>query len=61
MANLNGSWLGTYWQHGNPTRFELTLVQSGNSLSGNILDDSYLGEASVIGDLILNLYQTNSK
>lgn len=52
MANLNGSWLGTYWQRGNPTRFELSLVQGGNSLTGNILDDSHLGEASVIGEII---------
>jgi hypothetical protein len=51
MANLNGSWLGTYWQHGNPTRFELTLVQAGNSLTGNILDDGSLGEAHVIGEI----------
>lgn len=49
MANLSGTWLGTYWQLGIPTRFEVTFVQSGNVLSGNILDDSYLGEAQVSG------------
>ena len=52
MANLTGAWLGTYWQHGNPTRFEMTLVQGGNTLSGNILDNSYLGEAMVTGEVI---------
>jgi hypothetical protein len=52
MANLSGSWLGTYWQYGNPTRFEMTLVQGGNTLTGNILDNSYLGEAIVTGELI---------
>lgn len=52
MANISGSWLGTYWQLGQPTRFELTLVQGGNTLSGNILDDSPLGEASVSGEMI---------
>ncbi|NEP82741.1 MAG: hypothetical protein F6K17_18920 [Okeania sp. SIO3C4] len=52
MANLSGSWLGTYWQQGNPTRFEATLIQGGNTLSGNILDDSYLGEALLKGEVI---------
>jgi hypothetical protein len=52
MANISGSWLGTYWQFGQPTRFELTLVQGGNVLSGNILDDSHLGEADVNGEII---------
>lgn len=52
MADLSGTWLGTYWQSGVPTRFELTLVQGGNTLSGNILDDSPLGEASVVGEVI---------
>jgi hypothetical protein len=52
MVNLNGTWLGTYWQRGLPTRFELTLLQAGNSLNGNILDDNSLGEASVVGEVI---------
>ncbi len=52
MANLSGSWLGTYWQEGMPTRFEATLVQSGNTLTGSILDDGYLGEAQVAGEVI---------
>ncbi len=52
MADLSGTWLGTYWQSGVPTRFELTLVQGGNSLSGNILDDSHLGEAAVVGEVV---------
>jgi len=51
MADLSGTWLGTYWQNGTPTRFEATLVQGGNTLSGRILDDSYLGEAQVAGDV----------
>ena len=48
MADISGSWLGTYWQH-QPVRFEMTLVQGGTTISGNILDDSYLGEASLTG------------
>jgi hypothetical protein len=52
MADLSGTWLGTYWQGGVPCRFEATLVQSGNTLSGNILDDSYLGEAKLSGEVI---------
>ncbi|PSR14525.1 hypothetical protein C8255_24035 [filamentous cyanobacterium CCP3] len=42
-------WLGTYWQRDTPTRFEATLVQGGNQLSGSILDDGYLGEAQLSG------------
>jgi hypothetical protein len=49
MADLSGMWLGTYWQRDTPTRFEATLVQGGNALSGSILDDGYLGEAQVSG------------
>jgi len=49
MADLSGTWLGTYWQQGVPTRFEATFVQSGNTLSGSILDDSDLGEARLSG------------
>lgn len=52
MADLSGTWLGTYWQLGNQTRFEATLIQAGNSLSGNILDDNYLGEARLTGEAI---------
>ncbi|MGB7440360.1 MAG: hypothetical protein WA919_04775 [Coleofasciculaceae cyanobacterium] len=52
MADLSGTWLGTYWQKELPTRFELTLLQAGNSLTGNILDDCYLGEASLTGEVI---------
>ncbi|WP_346289196.1 hypothetical protein [Sphaerothrix gracilis] len=52
MANLSGTWLGTYWQGGVPTRFEATLIQGGNSLSGRILDDSPLGEAQVSGEVV---------
>lgn len=52
MADLSGTWLGTYWQEGEPTRFEATLVQTGNALSGNILDDNYLGEASISGKVV---------
>ncbi|MGG6237083.1 hypothetical protein ACQ4N7_00455 [Nodosilinea sp. AN01ver1] len=49
MADLSGMWLGTYWQRDTPTRFEATLVQGGNQLSGSILDDGYLGEAQLSG------------
>lgn len=52
MADLSGAWLGTYWQGGVPKRFEATLLQSGNTLTGNILDDNYLGEALLSGEVI---------
>lgn len=52
MTNISGEWLGTYWQLGIPTPFELTLVQGGNALSGNVLDDDYLGEAQVSGEVV---------
>ncbi len=52
MANLSGTWLGSYWQQENATRFEATLIQSGNALSGSILDDGYLGEAQISGEVI---------
>lgn len=51
MADLSGAWLGTYWQRGTPTRFEITLVQGGNTLSGRILDDNHLGEATLVGEV----------
>lgn len=51
-ADLSGTWLGTYWQDGSPTRFEATFVQGGNSFSGRILDDNPLGEAQITGELI---------
>lgn len=52
MANINGLWLGTYWQGSLPTRFEMTLLQGNNFISGNILDDGELGEATVKGEII---------
>ncbi len=52
MADISGTWLGTYWQQGIATRFEATLIQSGNSLTGSILDDSDLGEAQLTGEVI---------
>ena len=52
MTNVNGNWLGTYWQDEMPSRFEATFAQSGNTLSGSILDDNYLGEAHVSGEVI---------
>lgn len=52
MADLSGTWLGTYWQRGVPTRFEATLIQSSNAFQGSILDDNFLGEAKVSGEII---------
>lgn len=52
MANITGTWLGTFWQKGKPTRFEVTFVQNGNLICGNILDDGYLGEATLQGEVI---------
>jgi len=50
-ADISGMWLGTYWQRGNPTRFEVTFVQGGNTISGRVMDDSPLGEANLSGTL----------
>ncbi len=50
MIDISGTWLGTYWQDDQPTRFEASLVEGGNTLSGNILDDGWLGDAIVTGD-----------
>jgi hypothetical protein len=52
MADLSGAWLGTFWHDGEPTRFEMTLVQGGNTLSGYILDDGPLGEATLSGEAV---------
>ncbi len=52
MVDLSGTWLGTYWQNSQPTRFEVALIQSGNNLSGNILDDGALGEARLAGEVV---------
>jgi hypothetical protein len=52
MADISGTWLGTYWHNEAPTRFEATFVQGGNALSGVILDDGYLGEANLVGEVI---------
>lgn len=52
VADLSGTWLGTYWQWGLATRFETTLIQSGNTLMGSILDDNFLGEAKVSGEIV---------
>jgi hypothetical protein len=52
MANLTGTWLGTYWQDDMPTRFEMSIAQGGNAINGNILDDGNLGEATITGEAI---------
>jgi hypothetical protein len=52
MANLTGTWLGTYWQDDMPTRFEMVIAQGGNVLSGNILDDDSQREATMTGEAI---------
>lgn len=52
MADVNGTWLGTYWQEETPSRFEAVFVQSGNAISGSILDDNYLGEAQISGEVV---------
>jgi hypothetical protein len=52
MANITGTWLGTFWQKGKPTPFEATFIQNGNLICGNILDDDYLGEAILQGEVV---------
>jgi hypothetical protein len=61
MANLTGTWLGTYWQDDTPTRFEMVISQGGNALSGNILDDGNLGEATITGEAIGRNIQFSKK
>jgi hypothetical protein len=61
MANLTGTWLGTYWQDDTPTRFEMAIAQGGNALSGNILDDGDLGEATITGEAIGRNVQFSKK
>lgn len=50
--NINGCWLGTYWQAEQPIQFEATLVQGGSVVDGRILDANYLGESSIQGELM---------
>jgi hypothetical protein len=57
MANLTG----TYWQDDTPTRFEMAIAQGGNALSGNILDDGNLGEATLTGEAIGRNIQFSKK
>jgi hypothetical protein len=52
MTDLTGSWLGTYWQADAPTRFEASIVQGGNALSGRVQDDNHLGEAQITGEVV---------
>ena len=61
MADLSGTWLGTYWQRGVPTRFEATLIQSSNAFQGSILDDNFLGEAKVSGEIIGRRIRLNKR
>jgi len=51
-TDISGCWLGTYWQAEQPIRFEAAFVQGGNVLDGRILDDNYLGESSIKGELL---------
>ncbi len=52
MTDLTGTWLGTYWQEEAPTRFEASIVQGGNALSGRVQDDNHLGEAQITGEVV---------
>ncbi len=52
MTNISGMWLGTYWQRGIPTRFQMSLIQGNNILTGHVLDQGILGEASMRGEII---------
>lgn len=51
-TNISGCWLGTYWQAEQPIRFEAAFVQGGSVVDGRILDDNYLGESSIKGELL---------
>lgn len=57
MSGISGTWLGTYWQQDLPTRFEASLVQGGNTLSGSVLDDNWMGEASITGEVVGRVIQ----
>ncbi|AKG24059.1 hypothetical protein [Calothrix sp. 336/3] len=52
MVDINGTWLGTYWQDEIPTRFEAVIIQSNSNLTGNILDDGFLGDAQLSGKIL---------
>jgi hypothetical protein len=61
MIDLSGTWTGTFWQDGNPTRFEGSLVQGGNVLSGSILDDNELGESQIVGEVVGLMVRFNKR
>lgn len=52
MKPISGTWLGTFWQLKHPTRFEVTFIQTQNTLLGTLLDDGHLGEASLTGEIV---------
>lgn len=51
-TDITGCWLGTYWQAGQAIQFEAALVQGGSALNGHVLDENYLGEAHLMGELL---------
>jgi hypothetical protein len=61
VTDLSGTWLGSYWQNGKQVRFEFALIHSGNTISGNILDDCYLGEANITGEVIARQIQFSKR
>jgi hypothetical protein len=61
VTDLSGTWLGSYWQNGKQVRFEFALIHSGNTISGNILDDGYLGEAHIKGEVISRQIQFSKR
>ena len=51
MSNLTGHWLGVYWQHGQPTEFDMEVTDLGGVISGVIQDQGPLGlRATFSGD-----------
>ena len=51
-TDISGCWLGTYWQAEQPIQFEAAFVQGGSVVDGRILDDHYLGESCIRGELL---------
>lgn len=49
--SVQGSWRGRYFYAGDPTAhgFEAVFIEAEGLVEGNILDDDYLGEATVGG------------
>ncbi|MEM6835967.1 MAG: hypothetical protein AAF609_03845 [Cyanobacteria bacterium P01_C01_bin.120] len=51
-TDISGRWLGIYWQAENPIGFEAAFIQGGSVIDGRVLDENYLGESFIKGELL---------